>query len=116
MRFYHALGWGVPAVLLGEVLPTQACGPQPLPILGSPNPILIPQPLPPCHLLREGPVSFPYEGSELDHTSLVLPLLFPKALLLGWIQMAMGTLTSAGSPSMSPLSGVLLALSSLSLW
>lgn len=22
MRFYHALGWGVPAVLLGEVLPT----------------------------------------------------------------------------------------------
>lgn len=27
MRFYHALGWGVPAVLLGEVLPTQACHP-----------------------------------------------------------------------------------------
>lgn len=25
MRFYHALGWGVPAVLLGEVLPAQAC-------------------------------------------------------------------------------------------
>lgn len=25
MRFYHALGWGVPAVLLGKVLPAQAC-------------------------------------------------------------------------------------------
>lgn len=30
MRFYHALGWGVPAVLLGEVLRTQARDPQPL--------------------------------------------------------------------------------------
>lgn len=30
MRFYHALGWGVPAVLLGEVLPSQACDPQTL--------------------------------------------------------------------------------------
>lgn len=30
MRFYHALGWGVPAVLLGEGLapwPVQACDP-----------------------------------------------------------------------------------------
>lgn len=30
MRFYHALGWGVPAVLLGEVLPAQAWDPQTL--------------------------------------------------------------------------------------
>lgn len=59
----------------------------------------------------------PMRGSQnLEYTSLVLPLPSPKALRLGWTRRAMGTLTSAGSPSMNLSSGVSLALSSLSLW
>lgn len=58
MRFYHALGWGVPAVLLGEALPTMTPDLRLSHGLRSspcPQSRSCPNLKPPCCLLREEP-------------------------------------------------------------
>lgn len=123
MRFYHALGWGVPAVLLGEGparWPVQAVTPDLCPAHGPP-PAPTPSPGhdpglgPPCLLPQEEPALL--SAPLPSRTRPFCPAPSPRqALLSAWILKAMGTPTSAGSRSTNPSSGALQALSSLSSW
>lgn len=81
MRFYHALGWGVPAVLLGEGparRPVQAATPDPRPARGpppAPAPFPVTIPASALHAFcprRSLPCSQPRFPRE--HTPSVLPL------------------------------------------